>query len=137
MSDTPNPLSLDYDGLTTCDKHPDKLWSGAHPSGSGLVESCETDCPGPGIPLAESLKLLGELRSASQPRPSTPNFLGHEYVDIVFDGPPSNPAPRFVEVENPDGSGVNLGEWVERDDGYWVLRITDVDALKHFFINYG
>lgn len=47
--------------------------------------------------------------------------------DIVFDGPPGPVAGRFVEVESPPGTGVSLGEWVERDDGYWVLRI-DVPA---------
>lgn len=45
------------------------------------------------------------------------------YVDIVFDGPPSMPAPRFVEVEDMEGKGIKLGEWIKRDDGYWVLRV--------------
>jgi hypothetical protein len=41
----------------------------------------------------------------------------------VFDGPPGPDAPRFVEVENDRGRGIRYGEWVERDDGVWVLRI--------------
>ena len=44
------------------------------------------------------------------------------YVDIVFDGPPGHIPARFVEVENQDGAGINFGEWVHREDGYWVLR---------------
>lgn len=44
------------------------------------------------------------------------------YVDIVFDGPPGHIPGRFVEVENQDGAGINFGEWVHREDGYWVLR---------------
>ena len=49
------------------------------------------------------------------------------YVDIVFDGPPDPEAGRFVEVENADGSGVKLGNWVERGDGHWALRVTRED----------
>ncbi len=49
------------------------------------------------------------------------------YIDIVFDGPPNHPAPRFVEVER-DGHSIKFGEWVHRDDGYWVLRIPDPEA---------
>jgi hypothetical protein len=45
------------------------------------------------------------------------------HIDIVFDGPPSHESGRFVEVEDADGKSINLGEWVHRPDGYWVLRI--------------
>ena len=47
-------------------------------------------------------------------------------IDIVFDGPPSAEAPRFVGVEDVMGNSVHAGEWVQRQDGYWVLRIKDV-----------
>lgn len=43
-------------------------------------------------------------------------------IDIVFDGPPSQP-PRFVEVENAQGHSVSVGRWVQRDDGFWALRL--------------
>lgn len=48
------------------------------------------------------------------------------FIDIVFDGPPSHPAPRFVEVEDATGRSVNVDwiEWLKRPDGYWVLRLT-------------
>ena len=49
-------------------------------------------------------------------------------IDIVFDGPPGPQSSRFVEVER-DGRSIKLGEWVERPDGYWVLRIPDPEAL--------
>lgn len=47
-----------------------------------------------------------------------------KYIDIVFDSAPSPPAPRFVEVEDDQSNSISLGKWIERDDGFWVLRIT-------------
>lgn len=46
-----------------------------------------------------------------------------EFIDIVFDGPPGKVTGRFVEVENQAGQSISIGEWIERDDGYWVLRV--------------
>lgn len=43
-------------------------------------------------------------------------------LDVVFDGPPSHESGRFVEVEV-DGRSVSAGEWVDRGDGYWALRL--------------
>ena len=43
-----------------------------------------------------------------------------DYFDVVFDGPVQG---RFVEVENPQRHSITVGEWIHRDDGYWVLRI--------------
>lgn len=45
------------------------------------------------------------------------------YIDIVFDGPPSHEMPRLVEVENSQGQSIKVGEWIERADGFFVLRI--------------
>jgi hypothetical protein len=53
-----------------------------------------------------------------------------KHVDIVFDGPPSHEAPRFVEVENDEGASISVGGWLQRDDGYWVLRITPAGLLR-------
>jgi hypothetical protein len=47
-------------------------------------------------------------------------------VDIVFARHASGTRPpefRFVEVEDTEGNSLNFGEWVERTDGYWALRI--------------
>lgn len=44
-------------------------------------------------------------------------------IRIVFDGPPGPTSGRFVEVEDEHGRSINAGEWVERDDGLWELRI--------------
>jgi hypothetical protein len=46
-----------------------------------------------------------------------------EYIDIVFDGPPGPDGGRFVEVENDCGRSIRVGEWIERQDGFWALRI--------------
>lgn len=49
---------------------------------------------------------------------------GERLVDIVFDGPPSHVAGRFVEVEDTQGRSVKVGEWIERENGMWALRLT-------------
>jgi len=47
-----------------------------------------------------------------------------QYIDIVFT---SLPGPvnqcQFVEVVDADGKNVRVGEWIQRPDGYHVLRI--------------
>jgi hypothetical protein len=56
------------------------------------------------------------------------------FVDIVFTGPPGQPfvvggveaapdAPRFIENEDDQRRSIQYGEWVERDDGTWALRV--------------
>lgn len=45
------------------------------------------------------------------------------YRDIVFDGPPGPEAPRLIDVVDEEGRSVEFGEWIERPDGTWVLRI--------------
>jgi hypothetical protein len=47
-------------------------------------------------------------------------------INIIFDGPPSHESGRFVEVENDAGESISIGEWIEREDGYWALRITEL-----------
>lgn len=51
-----------------------------------------------------------------------------EYLDIVFTVPPGPESSEFVEVEDSNGKSVRLGEWKEREDGYWVLRFTTKDV---------
>lgn len=47
-------------------------------------------------------------------------------INIIFDGPPGPIAGRFVEVENDEGESINVGEWKQKSDNYWTLRIKDV-----------
>ena len=54
------------------------------------------------------------------------------YVDVVFDGPPDHHAPRFVEVEDAAGRSIKVGEWVDRGDGTWALRLPTVPGLSEF-----
>lgn len=49
--------------------------------------------------------------------------VGGQALNIVFDGPPGPMSGRFIEVENDAGVGVNAGEWSERPNGWWALRI--------------
>ena len=46
-------------------------------------------------------------------------------IDIVFDGPPSHKSGCFIEVEDDTRKSISIREWLQRDDGYWVLRIPD------------
>ena len=50
--------------------------------------------------------------------------MSEQAINVIFDGPPSHESGRFVEVELDNGRSVNVGEWIERDDGLWALRIT-------------
>lgn len=59
--------------------------------------------------------------SFSSGRPSLPIDTSG-YVDIVFNGQPGLESCYFVEVENSDGASIKFGEWVNRSDGYTVLR---------------
>ena len=52
------------------------------------------------------------------------------HIDIVFDGPPGPESGRFIEVEDADGRSIRFGEWIKRDTGHWVLRITAADFQK-------
>lgn len=51
------------------------------------------------------------------------------YIDVVFDGPPSHESGRFVEVEDPNGQNISVGQWIDRGDGLWALRIPNLRAL--------
>jgi hypothetical protein len=46
-----------------------------------------------------------------------------KFIDIVFDGPPGPNPGRFVEVENESGESICAGEWIDRGDGMWALRV--------------
>jgi hypothetical protein len=56
-------------------------------------------------------------------------------INIIFDGPPSHNSGRFVEVENDQGESISIGEWIERDDGYWSLRISSLPQPDHIHKN--
>ncbi len=47
----------------------------------------------------------------------------NSYIDIVIDGPPFHESGRFVEVENMAGESIRVGEWMERPNGHWALRL--------------
>ncbi len=48
-------------------------------------------------------------------------------IRIICDGPPTPEGCQFVEVEDALGRSFNAGEWRERADGLWELRIVDLD----------
>lgn len=45
-----------------------------------------------------------------------------EPIEIVFNGPTGPESGRFVEVEQ-GGKSISFGEWIQRSDGFWVLRL--------------
>lgn len=53
------------------------------------------------------------------------------FIDIVFDGPPGATSGRFVEVENSRRESINCGEWMKRDDDYWVLRVPQASEQEY------
>jgi hypothetical protein len=53
------------------------------------------------------------------------------HIDIVFAKTTDpNPDFRFVEVEDANGAPVDVGNWLQRADGYWVLRVPMGDAAS-------
>lgn len=64
-----------------------------------------------------------------------------KYIDIVFDASNALDHPSvlvFVEVEDDTGKSIRGGEWVDREDGYTVLRIQQpVDIRKQQRIQCG
>jgi hypothetical protein len=66
------------------------------------------------------------LYAPSVPSAETPAL---SFVDVVFDGPPSHESGRFIECEDARGHGIRAGEWIDRGNGYWALRIpTNIPA---------
>lgn len=58
-----------------------------------------------------------------------------KHIDIVFDGPPSHESGRFVEVEDDAGRSICFARWVQREDGYWVIRLKPhADDLAHIHV---
>ena len=47
----------------------------------------------------------------------------YKAINIIFDGPPGPESGKFVEVETDSGESIGIGKWIERDDGFWALRI--------------
>ena len=45
-------------------------------------------------------------------------------------GRPAPEGNRFIEIEDANGKSIAFGEWIERKDGRWVLRITAADFRK-------
>jgi hypothetical protein len=52
------------------------------------------------------------------------------HIDIVFDGPPGPEPACLLEIEDANGRSIEIGEWVERPDGRWVLRLTPEDLAQ-------
>ena len=66
-------------------------------------------------------RVLGSTMCPGCARKDALASLRFRTIDFVCATPPG-PDSDFVEVESPPGTGFALGEWLQRDDRYWVLR---------------
>lgn len=92
-----------------------------HEDGCGWVVSAEA--------LA---KAYGRVRFYDVPDPE--EYPSNGAVVLVFDGPPGHQSGRFIEAEDAQGRSIKAGEWRNRGDGTWELRLgrdlsTDGQAL--------
>ncbi|KJF21949.1 hypothetical protein C7T36_18385 [Rhodococcus sp. AD45-ID] len=92
-------------------------------------QRCKADC---GIEIVRPGKAqcyCTEPTDEVDPAPAVPAEeetkaeTGGDFIEIVFTGPPAAISGRFVEVENPQGASISVGEWIDRGDGFWALRI--------------
>src|SRR3977135_1164738 len=58
------------------------------------------------------VKSMGEFTTEGDFADERRNLFGRRFVR----------AGRFVEVENGEGKSIRFGQWMQRADGYWVLR---------------
>jgi hypothetical protein len=72
----------------------------------------------------DAIRDAREALTALQEQPAPVWVKPLPVLHIVFDGPPSHDGGRFVEVETPDGKSIRAGEWRERSDGLWELRLS-------------
>jgi hypothetical protein len=50
-----------------------------------------------------------------------------KFIDIVLADDPDSALMKFVEVEDENGRSVEVGEFFQREDGYWVLLLMPRD----------
>lgn len=63
----------------------------------------------------------GPIRFYDVPDPEEYPYTGA--VVLVFDGPPGHQSGRFLEAEDENGRSIKVGEWRNRGDGTWELRL--------------
>jgi len=52
-------------------------------------------------------------------------------IDVLFeDDDCDNGDLIFVEVEDENGSSINIGEWLHTDDGFHALRLNVTDVPR-------
>lgn len=76
-----------------------------------IAEAARSDQQHVVLAVREAFADRDRLRSELAARPVATDF-----IDVVFDGPPEHEAGRFVEVEDPDGKGIKVGEWLSPDE---------------------
>jgi hypothetical protein len=94
------------------------------PSAAMLSAAFDTTGESEGMRTRVNVRMLklyrAFLAAAPTTAPVSPNT-----IDLVFDG--ELPNAVFVEAEDGDGNSINAGHWFQREDGYWILRISSVE----------
>ena len=75
------------------------------------------------VAMLQASALLAEAAAALEKTHVVTESAYPDFIDIVFDGPPSHQSGRFVEVENHKGQGIGCGVWIDRGSGLYALRI--------------
>jgi hypothetical protein len=65
---------------------------------------------------------MREIRGAVSPDCGPENY-DFIVADVLTRAAAAALTGRFVEVEDEAGRSVDVGDWIERDGGYWALRI--------------
>lgn len=89
------------------------------PGAWGTVEygiRCLPSCTGPcRCGAMRAMRTLRDLHAVFGGEPGP--------IDIIFTGPPGPDSGRFIEVENAAGQSIRIGQWIDRGDGTWALRL--------------
>lgn len=108
------------------EKFADNVW---HRWRAGVGRFGEADWTWSELASDLPVEVLGTPLELTPPAPAEPAEeetkaeVGGDFIEIVFTGAPAAVSGRFVEVENPQGASISVGEWIDRGDGFWALRI--------------
>lgn len=123
-SDRPDDSVPDADDNGSA-SDPESVEGGA---GEGEASATPSDVPAASDDDDRGSDEGAEASDGAEPAPEEVDDTPYPFVDFVFATSNEDPGLMFVEVENPDGESIRVGEWIGRDDGQSALRIYRPDA---------